>query len=148
MGCHDHGIDLHLIWTIERIIEYFLHRYAINIRSRSYKSRHHMSHYLESCIFEESCCTDRFRIPMPTLIKFIDTIIRCLVANLYSCHSVATQSYDLCLIDPIRSSLDRHSDHSTFCCFIAFLGFFEGSREFLTLCISWFSGDRVRISLL
>ena len=148
MRSDDHGIYLHLIWTIERIIEYFLHRHAIDIWRRANESRHHVSHNLEACILEELSCSDRFHVPMSALIDGIDLIVGRLIANLHSCHSVATQSDNLCFIDPIRPRLDSHTDHPTVCCFISSLGFFEGSREFLILYISWFSGDGVRISLL
>ncbi len=68
---------------------------------------------LESCILQESCCSDRFCISMSSDIFCIYLVDRRLVADLDSRDSILSELSDLCLIDPVRSRLDRDPDHST-----------------------------------
>lgn len=125
MWSHYEWIHLEFIRTKIRIRKYGLHRFSIEFWCCTQKSRHHVSHYLETRILEKSRRSYGFSIAMSTLVHLIDAIDSRLVSYLHPSHPVATQSNDFFLIDPIRTRLDRNPNHTTFCSLISFFCFFE-----------------------
>jgi hypothetical protein len=109
---NDEGIYFEFIRTKVTILKYFFHRYNIIAWSCTDETRHHMRHYFKTCIFEKSCCMDRFFVSMSSLIEFIDMIECCLISDLYSSYPILSQSDNLSLIYPVWTCFYGHTDHS------------------------------------
>ena len=112
MRCHNHRIYLHLIRSEITIRKYSTHRFSVPYYTRAKKPWHHMCDDFESCILEKPRRFDRLLISMSALIEKIDRIIRRLVSDLDPSHSIVTKTDYLFGSDPVRTSLDRHTDDS------------------------------------
>ena len=112
-------IHFEFVRTKIRIRKYGLHGFSIEFWCCTEKTRHHVSYYLKSRIFEKSRRTDGFYVAMSSLIHLINTVDRCLIAYLHSRHSITTQSNDFFLVNPVWTRLDGNPDHTTFCCLIS-----------------------------
>ena len=112
MRCDDHRIYLHLIRSEITIREYPTHRFSISFHTGTEKPWHHMCDDFESCILEKPRRFDRLLISMSAFVEQIDRIVRRLISDLDTSHSIVTKTGYLFGSDPIRTSLDRHTDDS------------------------------------
>ena len=112
MRCHNHRIYLHLIRSEITIGKYSTHRCSVPCYTGAEKTWHHMCDDFESCILEKPRRFDRFFVPVSAFIERVDLIVRRLISDLDTSHSIPTKTDDLFGSDPVRTSLDRHADDS------------------------------------